>query len=284
MEGRQLLERPLLDEMHHASFPEKHQRAGYGLGLVRGIAGPTYYLQHGGGGYGFITSMCMFPELKLGVVTLTNSQQSRLTGGGILGIITNAVEEKLGKTKPQPKRPSIGMKHQVSLSDERVTQLIGRYEGNIRIGFQEEELGIYMGRDFYPLKFFQDDGELVGLFGNYSELRLRPPLWQGRGTLIHLNRYYGNCRFYDFHKPDKERDKPGPDKSEWRKYEGRYRMLAWGRQNAGFQNVRIREGYLTINGARCFEFLPGLFFTFSGEALDFRGTIPTFRNVMLIRQ
>jgi CubicO group peptidase (beta-lactamase class C family) len=282
--GRQLLERRLVDEMHAVAFPEKHERGGYGLCLARRIVGRTYFLQHGGGGYGFITSMCMFPELKLGFVTLTNSHQNRLTGGEIHDIIIEAVVENLWKTEPHPGEPSVTKERPVSLTDDRVTRLIGQYDSSVRIGSRDEEFGIFIGREFYPLQFYLDGEEIVGLFGNYSELRLKPPIWQGRGSLIHLNRFNGTCRFYDFHKPDKEGDKPGPDKPEWQKYVGRYRILAWGRQNAGFQSVRVRDGYLTINGQRCTEFLPGLFFTFNGEALDFRGTIPTFRNIMLIKQ
>jgi len=45
----------------------------------------------------------------------------------------------------------------------------------------------------------------------------------------------------------------------------------------------VADGYLTFNGTRCREYLPGLFFTYDGEALDFRGTVATFRNIALIR-
>ena len=47
--------------------------------------------------------------------------------------------------------------------------------------------------------------------------------------------------------------------------------------------IAVADGYLTYNGMRCREHLPGLFFTFDGEALDLRGTIATFRNIPLIR-
>jgi hypothetical protein len=91
------------------------------------------------------------------------------------------------------------------------------------------------------------------------------------------------CRYYDFHKPEKSGDEAGPNKPEWQKYVGQYATLSWGRLRSGVQKVEIKDGYLTLNGMRCFEYLPGLFFTFSGEALDFRGTIPSFRNIQLIR-
>jgi hypothetical protein len=75
-----------------------------------------------------------------------------------------------------------------------VEHLKGRYDQNIVIGYKQEEFGIAIGHDFYPLKFFLDEGNgLVGVFGNYSELRLKPPLWGENGSLVHLNRFSGTC-------------------------------------------------------------------------------------------
>jgi len=283
VDGEIILNRKLIEEMHTVAFPEKHQRAGYGLCLDRGQVEKTYILQHGGGGYGFISSMCMYPELKLGVVTLSNSEQSHLHGGKIMEVINTSIGKKLGKTKPIPAGPSINMGQPLSEKNEHVEKLLGLYDTNIRIKHKDGTLGISIGRDFYPLRFFLNKGELVGFFGDYSELRLKPPLRGQKGSLIHLNRLYGSCRYYDFHKPEKSKDKPGPGKPEWQQLIGRYRTLAWGRMGGNFQTVRIKDGYLTLNGMRCFEYLPGLFFTFNGEALDFRGTIPTFRNIQLIK-
>jgi CubicO group peptidase (beta-lactamase class C family) len=283
VDGRAVLNRKLIDEMHSAALPEKNQRAGYGLCLVRNLVGKTYCLQHGGGGYGFITSMLMYPELKLGVATLSNTEQSPLHGGKITDVINKAIVEKRGKTEPVPAKPSVSLVQPLDEKDTRVKKLLGQYDTNIWIRHKDGTLGISIGREFYPLNFFLDRGEIVGIFGDYSELRLKPPLHGQNGSLAHLNRLYGSCRYYDFQKPVKSEDKPGPDKPEWQKYEGRYRVLVWGRMQGSPLRVRIRDGYLTLNGMRCFEHLPGLFFTYSGEALDFRGTIHTFRNIQLIK-
>lgn len=282
-EGRVIIDRKLIEEMHGVAFPEKNQTAGSGLCLVRRRVGKTYYLEHGGGGYGFTTSMCIYPELKLGVATLTNSGQSRLGGGKIMEVINTAVVGKLGKTEPSPERPDVSTAHPLDAKDERVARLLGLYDANVRIEYKDGTPGIFIGRDYYPLKFYLDEGECVGLFGNYSELRLKPPLDSRNGSLIHLNRLSGACSYYDFHKPEEIRDRPGPDRPEWQKYAGRYRTLAWGRLRSSLYTVGTKDGYLTLNGMRCFEYLPGLFFTFDGEALDFRGTIPFFRNILLIR-
>jgi CubicO group peptidase (beta-lactamase class C family) len=284
VDGRQLLESKLIDQMHAVSLPEDHQRAGYGLCLDQGLVSRTYYLQHSGGGYGFATSMVMYPEIKLGVVTLCNSGGGQINGGRIMEVINRIIEEEMGKTEPHPAKPTVDMVQSVSLTDERVERLKGLYDQNIVIGQKDEELGITLGRDFYPLKFYLDhEGDLVGVFGNYSELRVKPPLWGHNGSLVHLNRYSGNCSYYDFHRPEKSKDRPGPNKPEWKRYLGRYRILAWGRMQSGLLSIRVRDGYLYCNNMRCIEFEPGLFFTFNGEALDFRGTIPTFRNIMLIK-
>ncbi len=285
VDGSRILESGLIDQMHATSLPQEHERAGYGLCLVRSLTSTTYNLQHGGGGYGFITSMVMYPEIKLGVVTLCNSHETRLTGGRVMEVINGIIAEESGETEPYPALPTVGQDRPVNLTDERVQQLLGRYDQNIVIGPRQEEFGIAVGRDFYPLQFFLDvEGELVGLFGNYSELRLKPPLWGKHGSLVHLNRLSGTSRYYDFHRPPKAQDRPGPDKPEWRRYLGRYRQLAWGRMQSSMLRIGVRDGYLSCNGMRCFEFEPGLFFTFNGEALDFRGTIPTFRNIMLIKR
>ncbi len=285
VDGSRILERGLIDQMHAVSLPEEHQRAGYGLGLNRNLISRTYFLQHGGGGYGFITSMVMYPEYKLGVVTLCNSHETRLNGGRVMAVINRIIEEEFGKTDPNPARPTVGPGRSVSLADERVQKLRGRYDQNVVIGNRQAEFGISIGRNFYPLQFFLDpEGELVGVFGNYSELRLKPPLWGEHGSLVHLNRHSGTCSYYDFHRPEKAQDRPGPDKPEWRRHLGRYRQLAWGRMQGGMLQIGVRDGYLSCNGMRCFEFEPGLFFTFNGEALDFRGTIPTYRNTMLIKR
>jgi hypothetical protein len=42
-------------------------------------------------------------------------------------------------------------------------------------------------------------------------------------------------------------------------------------------------GSWTGLGTRCREYVPGFFFTYDGEALDFRGTVAKFRNIALIR-
>jgi hypothetical protein len=281
---KQFLREELIEEMHSAQFPEIKQKAGYGLCLVKSLVSGTYFLQHGGGGYGFITSMTMYPELKIGIVTLANSSQSRVTGGRIQQVINKMIEEKFGPTQVLPQKFDENPYTPINHEDQRVKEIMGLYDTNTKIGYKNKDFGINLGRNFYPLKMFLGKEGLVGKFGKFSEMRFKPSLNGRPGTIVTLHRKLGTCSYYDFHKPDPSQDKPGPDKSEWQKYLGVYRMLAWGRMKGRIVKVAIGNGYLTLNGTRCHEYLPGLFFQYNGEALDFRGTIPTYRNIMLIKR
>lgn len=282
--GKQLLRKDLLEQMFSPSFPEKNQRSGYGLCLSRDVVSSTYFLSHGGGGYGFITFMVVYPELKLGVVSLTNSEISRFSGGQILSVANRLIEENMGPRQPWPVKPEIDINAPLSPEDEKARNIMGLYDQNIKVEFRDEIFGISLRNDFYPMQLYLDGDNVKGTFGQYSEVWFKPPLFHGQGTMVHLNRYSGSCSYYDFHKPDGAMDTPGPNKTEWKKYCGVYKALKWGRTFGQFLRVDIKDGYLTLNTSRCFEYLPGLFFTFNGEALDFRGTIATFRNILLIKR
>jgi hypothetical protein len=81
------------------------------------------------------------------------------------------------------------------------------------------------------------------------------------------------------------------DRSRWRDYEGSYGSGAWGVINPIDPAVRIsvQASNLYINAIdeasqlRLVEVSPGLLFAENGEALDFRGPVPTWRNVKLSR-
>jgi len=281
--GKQLLKRELIEEMQAVAFPEKNQRAGYGLGIGRSLVSRIYGIYHGGGGYGFISYMLIYPELKLGIVTLSNASNG-ISGSLIHSVVDPIIEKELGATKPWPESTPVENYTRLSDDDLRVKSLIGFYDPGIRIQIRDKVFGIQIQKNFYPLEMYTDErGKIVGKFGKYSELRVKPPRGGQRGTLIHLNRFSGTINYYDFRRPEKSEEKKGPDKPEWKKYTGVYRMLAWGRMRGSQIIIAIRNGHLTLNGDPGREHLPGLFFTYNGEALDFRGTVPTYRNILLIK-
>jgi hypothetical protein len=83
------------------------------------------------------------------------------------------------------------------------------------------------------------------------------------------------------HGPD---DPPGPNKTEWARYLGRYVIDQWG---VPFLDIAIEQqnGYLTLNGTRLIlETDPGLFFTADVEVVDFRRGEATWKNLRLVRR
>jgi hypothetical protein len=67
--------------------------------------------------------------------------------------------------------------------------------------------------------------------------------------------------------------------NRWKEYAGSYAMRKWGQVT---EVLQVRSGdQLEVNGFPLVEVEPGLFFTPNGEALDFRGAIPTGRNIKL---
>ncbi len=85
-------------------------------------------------------------------------------------------------------------------------------------------------------------------------------------------------------------------RSGWQRYVGRYRLsffatpkwygrviLALGLPRSAFVKVRHEGNAMTVDGVPLVEAQPGLFFSRTGEALDFRSDPPTWRNVRLIK-
>lgn len=78
----------------------------------------------------------------------------------------------------------------------------------------------------------------------------------------------------------------GMEKQEWLKYTGTYIRKRYGIAEK-FYTVSIKNGLLHFNGSNqdftLSEYLPGLFFTPDGEAVDLRGSPPSFRNIKLYK-
>jgi hypothetical protein len=283
IDGRPLLRDDLMKAMHTVAFPEPYQTFGYGLGIEINHHGPQIFYSHGGGGYGFGSYMVMFPGLNLGIVYMANSESGGQNIGWVSDLVLELITKSAGPPGPEAEKPTVDTRSPLPQSDVRIQRLAGQYSDGIIIGQRDGVFGFAREKEFYPISFYEDRGEVVGVLGKYSELRVKPPLAGQPGTLAHLHRLSGTVSYYDFHKPEKSADQAGPDKPEWKPYLGAYRMLLWGRAPGPLAIIKVADGYLTYNDMRCREHQPGLFFTFDGEALDFRGTIATVRNIPLIR-
>ena len=89
---------------------------------------------------------------------------------------------------------------------------------------------------------------------------------------------------------------PTPFKPQWKQYVGTYRYIYGGYKLHAIAKLVMalgycpdelkmtvvkKDGYLCIGDEKLEEYQPGLFFTPSGEALDLRGPVATWRNIKM---
>lgn len=71
-------------------------------------------------------------------------------------------------------------------------------------------------------------------------------------------------------------------KAAYRKFVGDYSYQIWGKRGGAIK-IRMQNGFLSMNDQSLYEYMPGLFFSADGEALDFRGENATWRNIKMNR-
>ena len=83
-DGQPLIAPATLQELHSVQMavPPQSMKGfcgfGYGLGWFMGLHKGNYLVAHGGGIDGFVSHVVLFPEEKMGIVVLTNSDRSFL--------------------------------------------------------------------------------------------------------------------------------------------------------------------------------------------------------------
>ena len=273
-EGRRILRSDLMDEMHTIQFPHSGQRFGYCLGMIRDPVSDSYGVYHAGAGYGFSSIMMMFPEKKMGVVLLTNSEDESMIWS-LRNLLKASICEKYGETPVA--EPGTETMTELDASDPRVQRVMGRYgdEYGYIIESRNDTLGFRRSNGaFYPLTFYDDGGELVGMYGKFSEIQFLPAYGSQRGSLMLIDRRLSNHNFNirDFN--DSPTDPYGPDMPHWSEYVGDYEMIKNGEPINAF-SVTVRNGYLYVSECRCREHKRGFFFTYDGEPINFASPSPT---------
>jgi len=277
--NKSLLKSDLIDEMYTIPYPHKGQKSGYALGIAKGFITlderELLSLEHSGGGFGFLSIMRWFPELGFGIVILTNS----VNHNNVHGNLANQIIDKIItlKSKGKPMQPSLRTTEDaapIQMSPDALQNLAGNYQGrgiSFQLKKEEDRLGIELNRKFYPLTFYSDTQASTETYDYKFVL-------DENGRPSYLFRFYDGLNLDYIDGPG---DKHGPNKPEWEKYVGTYRYRIYG-QIRGIHRVHMKNGYLYFDRLRLVvEHQPGLFFSATGEALDFRDEIPTWRNVKL---
>ena len=275
-EGRQILARELWGEMHGFALG-----GDYGLGVIREERRygntPVRMLSHAGGGFGFGCVFTYCPEAGLAWTAMFNSPVAAGYRFGS-GLVENLLAARFGARAPRLPADALAP---IALTTRQKGRIVGSYIGrNVRgdIGLSDGRLRFRREEVDAPDELFAtspDDFFLSGADGEVVRYRRHP----ASGDLpAHLECSTGEHSL-DFN--GGPHDPPGPDRPEWSRYVGRYRVHQWGRPVMDV-TVERRDGYLHLNGMRLVvETEPGLFFTSDGEAVDFRNAVPTWRNLLL---
>lgn len=276
--GQQILAPELWAEMHGFGFG-----GDYSLGVMRTElrhgSTPVRLLHHRGGGFGFGCNLAYCPEAELGWVALFN--RPALAGYGFGdGLVEGMLSARFGPRRPRLPATALAP---IRPLHPQVRALVGRYVGrSVRAEISEDngQLRLHReGAETAALLRLSAPDELftVDADGETITYRYHPPT-----ALLpaHLECSEGEESLDYNDGPD---DLSGPDKPEWERYAGRYRIHQWGQPSMDIA-VERRRGYLYLDDIRLIiEKEPGLFFTSDGEAVDFRSSTPTWRSLLLHR-
>jgi CubicO group peptidase (beta-lactamase class C family) len=276
--GETLLGTAFLREMYTIPFPKYGQYEGYALGIEKlwNERYHVFYYNHNGGGFGFLSSMTWYPNYRLGLVILTNSDNNSTQQK-----LTNQIMDLLlGYEKPEntPAPNSAlreGKSYSGNVSDFK--KFVGRYLG------RGEQLDVTIN-DHVMFRFNNSDSSIAHFISS-NECRIADndyrfmPAGKTPAYVVRTN----DGTTWDYN--DGLNDQPGVPKPEWKNYIGTYTVTLWGQLSIPTR-VFLRHGYLYVTDNlgfenRLFEFETGMFFTATGECVDFRGDAPRFANLLV---
>jgi hypothetical protein len=264
--------------MYSIQFPAANQVQGYGLGLVKAPGYGDVVFTHGGGGFGFLSHMSWYPQFGIGIVVLTNSTDHSLTGGFPGQVVDRVLRAAMAEV-PKDDQPFEHLAP-VEIGIDEKRRLAGEYFGRgFGVEIEVEDGGqatARVGNQSMPLRFLGTEEAFADTPEGRTRVRFSLDA-EGRPVYLEM---VNNGQSADYN--GGPYDPPGPDKAEWTRHEGEYTYTVWGQRTASNELYR-QDGYLYFGRLRLQEHLPGLFFSSTGEALDLRGPLLTWRNIRLTK-
>ncbi|MNM29868.1 D-alanyl-D-alanine carboxypeptidase precursor [compost metagenome] len=256
----------------------------YGLGVMRTErrygSTPVRLLHHRGGGFGFGCVFTYCPEAELGFAAMFNRATSAGYGFG------DALTDHLLAARFGPRAPRLPASAMAPIrpNPDRAHAFAGSWIGrNVHVDIRRTDDGQLRlhrkdtGTDV-PFELVDTDVMFtVDAEGEVVTYRYHAPV---ADLPAHLECASGE---ESLDHNDSPAMPAGPEKPQWDRWLGRYRIDQWGKP-AMVVEIERRAGWLYLDGTRLVvETEPGLFFTSDGEAVDFRGSTPTWRNLLLHR-
>lgn len=281
--AQQIIQPEILGEMYKVAFPDLYQSFGYCLGIWKQKIGNTYQFFHSGYGFGFASSMFIFPELNLAVAVLTNSEMPGLGASSIRRMIEPIIRTRYKQKELIDTFNTLDDSTPLQINSFEVQGILGRYghAWNTRVlEIRENKLVVLVNDQYYPAEVYNRNGRIHGRFGEDSEFSFLSELNEKQGTLVIKTKSSEQFNYFDYN--DGPNDKSGPANQGWYSYVGKY-QIPYYNQAYGPLIAEIKNGYLYFDDQRCQEIKPGLFFLSDGSTLDFTGEMPKLSNVTMVK-
>lgn len=280
MDGKEIIPADLLGEMYTVPFQVEGQINGYGLGIASHERHQATFLNHSGGGYGYLADMAWNKDLGVGMVVLTNSVNHRLQGSLYREILDKLMEAGRGKTSQgKEKKPEPGIEIPVEEQKLYCGNYVGRF-GEVQVLLKDGQLGLQQGNKFTPLTFTSKDEASLPRNGYLDYLRF---VFDEKGKMDYIVKLNGG-QTWDYN--DGPNDEAGPDNPLWDKYLGKYKVFIGDRRLAS-ASLEKKNGYLYLhymnNADRLQEMETNVFSNCKGELLRFGEQI-TFASIFTLEK
>ena len=263
--GKQIIDSNLFADMYKPQFDDSRD-VGYGLGVYNyeTIEGAKAFT-HGGGGYGYNTSIQWVPEHNIGAVVLVNDSKHSLPEK-----IMKRVLELLYELQSQPEMKSIDVADLRKLEGTYTTHRRSLYNAAV----ENNRLHIYQTNGLEYEIFPEDATNFVTRTGVKFKFNLdeegNPISFDVEAKLISFTAKYN----------DGPNNKPGPNKMEWYDASGIYRFQADGRDC--YLALTVLNGHLYLIQEDCLNLNHAennLYFTADGEAILLEKESLLYRNI-----
>jgi len=270
LDGKELISASLLEEMYTIPFPAESQTSGYALGIDTYTKYNSLFLNHGGGGYGYLADMAWYKELGIGAVVLTNSVNHRLQGSLYHEILDKLIKSQFNQVTSAAASDE-GEEYRMETG--KLKNLAGDYvgrSGSMQVSIHKGSLAVNEGTSLIPLTFYAENEAVLSRDGYKDRYRF---ILDDQGYPDYMVKLNGGLT-WDYNEGPS--DPTGPDSTHWDQYIGNYRVLIGGRPLAS-ASLEKKNGYLYLSYMnrrdRLEEVEEGVFRNCNGEILQFEDRI-----------
>lgn len=263
VDGKEVLKAEYIDAMRSTD-----KEGWYGLGTFVNTEDGITLFYHPGGGFGLLSEMYWLPEYDSGITILTNQEYT----DNLISVTAKKTLKRILKAKGVPLKPIDFPFVDTPVKDvdpQLLERLTGVYSGvwdSVSISSSDGKLYLDSGKKIELTPHTETAFSAESPKGITFQLK--------KGEPVSLKMYTKNSGILHMDYRGRPPEEPGPNKKEWRKFEGLYCMNIYGTELVHCAVKVEEDGYLYLRWGRSnrlyqHETIPTLFFMFRGDAVIF---------------